>query len=272
MFARPRQRGSRHFREREPMRRRGPWNRGRWMLAEQIAVAVAGARTSACLDNLARLTWRGLAEGHIAEADAEALSAAVEAGRQRLGSRTTRVIPKAATAPRRPVSPDRRKSLERRRRVAMSGAVPGAIALSFTMGELAVLSIVAREIQRRGRCELPVDAIAALAGVGRTVTQGALRRARQLGLLSIVERRHRGRASDTNVISVTSREWATWLRIGGRVRKDERHVIQEEKKPCGQWGQATGGVAFSVRSRHTDAGLLEDGLHDVQHHDGEPRG
>lgn len=243
------------------------------MLAEQIAAAIAGARTAACLDNMARLTWRGLAEGHIAEADADALSAAVEAARGRFrpnGFRTTPVVPKPARAPRRPVSPDRRRSMERRRRIAMSGAVPGSIAVGFTMGELAVLSVVAREIQRHGRCELPIDAIAALAGVGRTVTQGALRRARQLGLVDVMERRRRGRASDTNVITVTSREWATWLRLRKRVRKDERHEIQEKKMACVQRGQAPGSGDTCLRSLSVpdrlSADQAEDDLHAVQHY------
>jgi hypothetical protein len=49
--------------------------------------------------------------------------------------------------------------------------------------EDAALAIVAQECRRHGRCELCVDAIAALAGVGHTTAQNALRRARELGLV-----------------------------------------------------------------------------------------
>jgi hypothetical protein len=49
--------------------------------------------------------------------------------------------------------------------------------------EDAVLTIIAQECRRHGRCELCVDAIAALAGVGRTTAQNALRQARELGLV-----------------------------------------------------------------------------------------
>ena len=64
----------------------------------------------------------------------------------------------------------------------MSGVVPAKIAASFTPGELAVLSVIGRQCQRGGTCSLPIDAIAALAGVSRTSVQNALRQARRLGL------------------------------------------------------------------------------------------
>jgi hypothetical protein len=50
----------------------------------------------------------------------------------------------------------------------MSGVVPAKIAAAFTMAELAVLTVIARQCQRAGVCTLPVHAIAALAGVSRT--------------------------------------------------------------------------------------------------------
>ena len=103
---------------------------------------------------------------------------------------------------------------ERRRRQAMSGAVPAKIAASFTLGELAVLSVIAREVQRRGgACGLPIDALAALAGVSRTTVQNSLRQARHLGLLEVKERRRRGLPSLTNVIKVISKEWSAWLKL-----------------------------------------------------------
>jgi hypothetical protein len=37
----------------------------------------------------------------------------------------------------------------------MSGVVPAKIAASFTMGELAVLTVIARQCQRAGVCILP---------------------------------------------------------------------------------------------------------------------
>jgi hypothetical protein len=57
----------------------------------------------------------------------------------------------------------------------MSGIVPAKIAASFTPGENAVLSVIGRLCQRSGVCVLPIDAVAALAGVSRSTCQNALR-------------------------------------------------------------------------------------------------
>ena len=193
------------------------------MLAEHFLVAAAGARNSTALDEIARLTWRAHGEGHLADADAEAVSEALQTRRRAFAARKS---PQPLSQPRpvlgfprpakRPRSPDRQASLERRRRQAMSGAVPAKIAATFTLGELAVLSVIAREVQRRdGTCALPLDAIAALAGVSRTTVQNSLRQARRLGLLEVKERRRRGLPSLTNVIRVISKEWSAWLKLSG---------------------------------------------------------
>ena len=80
----------------------------------------------------------------------------------------------------------------------------------------AVLSVIAREVQRRdGACALPLDALAALAGVSRTTVQNLLRQARHLGLLEVKERRRRGLPSLTNVLRVISPEWIAWLKLSG---------------------------------------------------------
>jgi hypothetical protein len=191
------------------------------MLAEQFIAAAAGARNSTALDEIARLTWRAHGEGHLADADAESISEALQTRRRAFAtrrappalsqSRPAIGLPRHASRPR---SPDRQASLERRRRQAMSGAVPAKIAAVFTLGELAVLSVIAREVQRRnGACSLPIDAIAAFAGVSRTTAQNSLRQARHLGLLEVKERRRRGLPSLTNVIKVISKEWSAWLKL-----------------------------------------------------------
>ena len=48
------------------------------MLADQFLAAAAGARNSTALDETSRLLWRAHAEGHIADADAEAVSEALQ--------------------------------------------------------------------------------------------------------------------------------------------------------------------------------------------------
>src|SRR5271165_3340125 len=105
------------------------------------------------------------------------------------------------------------------RRQAMSGIVPAKIAASFTMAELAVLTVIGWQCQRAGACVLPIDAIAALAGCSRTTVKNALRQARLLGLILVRERRIPGRKSLTNIVTVISKGWIGWLKLGGGVKR-----------------------------------------------------
>ena len=189
------------------------------MLAEQFIVAVAAAKSGKALDEIARLSWRALAEAQIDEIAAEAISAAVEARRLAWKAPQPLAQLKPASASRRPPrprSPDRAKSIERRRRLAASGVVPGRIAAAFTQGEVAVLAVIGRQCQQHGTCGLPVDAIAALAGVCRSTVQSALRLARSQGYLRVEERRRKGLPNLPNIVTVAEKEWTTWLKIGGK--------------------------------------------------------
>jgi len=105
----------------------------------------------------------------------------------------------------------------------MSGVVPAKIAASFTMAELAVLTVIGRQCQRASACVLPVDAIAALAGCSRSTVKNALRQARPLGLILVKERRTPGRKSMTNVVTIISKEWVGWLKLGVRGRGQKRN-------------------------------------------------
>jgi Helix-turn-helix domain len=66
------------------------------MLAEQFHVAASKARTTASLDETARLTWRAHAEAQILDADAEAISEAIEARRAALKGQGLVRAPKPA--------------------------------------------------------------------------------------------------------------------------------------------------------------------------------
>lgn len=184
-------------------------------LADQFSTAAHDARTLADLDHISQMIWKAHGQGAIPDAAATAASEAVEARRARLKAGRPQPFPSPALARRRPPrSPDRQASIERRRRQAMSGVVPSKIAAHFTPGELAVLSVIGRQCRRAGACTLPVDAIAALAGVCRTTAQNALRTARLRGLLQVKERRIPQRKSLTNVVTVVSLEWKGWLKLG----------------------------------------------------------
>ena len=137
------------------------------MLADQFAAAAAAARNTHAVDEIARLTWRAHAEGQIIDVEAEAISEALQARRAAFATRRTTspsrsfrhlAVVRARTMATCQRSPDRQASLERRRRQAMSGVVPAKIAASFTMAELSVLTVIARQCQRAGVCTLHIDA------------------------------------------------------------------------------------------------------------------
>lgn len=191
------------------------------MFLDQLRETIAGARSGRALDDLARKTFAALGAGALDDDAAHQLLEAVQARRLALANATSRPAGGAGARPdgrrsifpvRRPQrSPDRARSIERRRRLAASGPLPPALAGAFTTGEAAALRIVGDEARERGDCRLPLAAIAARAGISRSTAQRALREAERLGLLVVVERRRPGRVSLTNVVRIVSREWGSWL-------------------------------------------------------------
>jgi hypothetical protein len=193
-------------------------------IAEQFHAATAAARNFPALDEISRTLWQAHAAGALSDDAAQAAAEAVEARRQVLKGPRAPAAQKHAYAAPRPRSPDRARSIARRRAVAASGAVPSKIAAAFTLGELAVLSIIAGEVRRNGDCRLCVDAIAAQAGVSRRLAQNAIRQAERLGFLNVEARPRPGQKSLTNIVAIVSQEWRAWLRLGiDRVQKSASH-------------------------------------------------
>ena len=190
------------------------------MFTAQLEQAVASAKSCPDLDHISRLLWKGYGDGLVTDSAAEAITTVIEARRLVFGSRRPlQPSSPALAAPKRPRTANRQASLERRRKAATSGLVPSRLAAHFTIGELAVLAVVAGEVKRRGLCEWPLDRIAALAGVCRTTAQNALRQAKKLNLLTVTERRYRGRASGFNTVRITDALWLSWLRLGVGFKK-----------------------------------------------------
>jgi hypothetical protein len=226
------QRQNVRFGDRRPMALSAP-SKGLGMLGDQFHAAVAAARSRAGLDDISRLVWRALAEGHLTEIDAEAISVAVEARRASFRYQTPEKTNRQSTSPAgglarsRCRSPDRERSIRRRRSWVASGWLPPSIAAHFTPAESAALAVVAEEVRRSGRCEFPLDKIAAVAGVSRSSVRNALRSARLLGLISVVERRRSGARSETNVVTLTSADWLSWLDLGEKRRIGGRGQIRD---------------------------------------------
>lgn len=194
----------------------------------QTAIAGASPRN---LDHVAKQLWTAHGAGLLSDDDAQTLAAAIEARRRPSGPRRPQDAPQALQRHRqsffplrRPQrSPDRARSIARRRRLAASGPMPPALACHFTTAELSVLKIVADEVAAHGTCTRTIAEIAARAGVSRTSVLNALREAQTLGLVTVEERRREGQRNLPNVVRVVSAEWRTWLERGGRVQKNAPH-------------------------------------------------
>ena len=189
-----------------------------------FAAALYAARTLTSVDEIARAFWAAYGAGNVADEDAEITGSRIEDARRRIKPvDTVRArapgVPLAAVSMfpprrRRCVSPDRAASRARRRRLAFSGPLPPALAVGFTVGQLAALRIIADEVRARGSCALTLGEIAARAGVCVTLARNAIRLAAGDGLLVIVERRRHGAPSLPNVVKVISREWRAWIERG----------------------------------------------------------
>src|SRR5215212_6580017 len=178
------------------------------MFAEQLRRAVE-ASPRAELHTVSSQLWKAYAAGQVSEDQASELSALIEA-RRALAVAPKPIQRRLGSRPRSPAS------MERRRRWAASGALPPALAARFTLAETAVLAVIAAEALRHGRCTLVIEHIAALAGVGRSTVKRALRAAQGLGFVRIEERRVSAWRNAPNIVTITSREWISWLRMRSR--------------------------------------------------------
>lgn len=116
---------------------------------------------------------------------------------------------------REPRSPDRARSVARRRTLGGKAIMlPPEMCQHFTEGQRAVLNVIADAIRRHGRCDMPIDRIAAIAGVCRRMVSLTTAKAAKLGFLSIQFRRRRDMPdrSFPNVLRIKCAAWLTWLK------------------------------------------------------------
>jgi hypothetical protein len=163
------------------------------------------AELSASIQRMKARTWR--------DAEAQAFEQGAiptkQAARSANAARASRLLPRQ-----RPRTPNRQASRDRRRQLGGSSALPDTLRRYYTEGQRAVLCVIAGEIKHHGVCDLPIDKIAALAGVCRTTVQTTLHEARRMGHIKITERPVRGRKSLTNLVEILSKEWRAWIDRG----------------------------------------------------------
>ena len=203
------------------------------MFADRIRRAIEAA-SRITLPQVTAQLWRAFGDGQITEVEAECLSALIEARTLNgkvacIGQSPSPAEPQPARdvdtpqalpgSARRSVGsrPRSDASMERRRRWAASGRLPPGLAARFTLAEQAVLALIAAETARRGDCRLAVGHAAAIVGVAETTVRNAIREARQLGLVTVEERRITGFRNDTNIVRIVAPEWTAWLRLARRI-------------------------------------------------------
>ncbi len=121
---------------------------------------------------------------------------------------------------RRQIAPDRAEKLSRRRCVVLLGWLPAKLGAMFTYGEVAALSVIGEIAGESGVCKASIDEIAARSGTSRSTVQNALRAAQLAGLIVKSERRVPGQKSLTNVVTIISREWSSWIERRGKSRRE----------------------------------------------------
>lgn len=236
------------------------------MFASTLRATIAAAPANHFHD-LGRLIWSGHAAGALDDAAAQSLAEQLQA-RRRLSSERVLVRRYAGGLQTAPVSflrargsdcrsPDRRRSIERRRRNAMSGPMPPGLACRFTVGQLAVMRIVGDECRLHGRCDRSMGEIAARAGVCIRLAQLAMRWAEQLGFIKVEHRRVTAFRNQTNIVTITSPEWQAWIEHhgpqgGGRIeihRTDNQFFLPSENRvnlPTVGKSKATGKAADAL--------------------------
>ena len=221
------------------------------MLAIEMVANIAELRSITRLDAIAKIIWMAHGAGALTDDQAQALAEAVHARKKAIRDAETVLVrapgdvaSDAAQSPperprerrssifpakRPPKSPDRQRSILRRRRLAASGPLPPPLAANFTTGQLSVLRIIADETEsHKGTCTRSLGELAARAGVCVALVRNTLRLAESLFLITTEFRARHGKRHLPSVIRIISKPWNLWLIIGRTVK---RHALNAEREP-----------------------------------------
>jgi len=197
------------------------------MLADQFAAAAAAARNTHAVDELARLTWRANAEGRIPDAEAGAISEAIEARRAALAGKGPPELPRpplgrpgaVGTLERREkmFGLGRPRALDRNAKVRImhwarclsrrteKGRAYGVV----TAKALAVLEVLlwAFHNAKSGVCFPSYERIAEAAGCARSTVAAAIKALEDAGILSWVQRVKRIREPCPDLLGAKGWRW-----------------------------------------------------------------
>jgi hypothetical protein len=200
---------------------------GEAMLVEHFRTAAAGARTTASLDETARLLWRAHAEAQIPDAEAGAISEAIEARRAALTGKRLIEPPRLPSglpgAPRKPERREKMFGLGRPRALDRNAKVrimhwarclarkteKGKAYGQITAKALAVLEALlwAFHNAKSGLCFPSYERIAEAAGCARSTVAEALKVLEDAGILSWVQRIKRVREECPDLLGANGWRW-----------------------------------------------------------------
>lgn len=239
------------------------------MLAEQFLAAAVGARNGTALDEIARLTWRAHGEGHLADADAEAISAAAQARRAILAAKADQTQPKAASGLPRGSGQRREKmfgmgrphALDRNAKVRIMHwarclsrrTEKGRAYGQLTAKALAVLEALlwAFHNARSGLCFPSYETIAEAAHCARSTVAEALKALEEAGVLTWVQRIKRVREPCPDLLGDGGWRWRVLRASNAYAFTDpspaaDRVKSSKSETPTGTPNQA---LFPSIRSR-----------------------
>jgi Helix-turn-helix domain len=228
------------------------------MLADQFYVAASRARTTASLDETARLLWRAHAEAQIPDAEAEALSEAIEARRTTLMGKDSIKPPKPA--PGRPggirrlvrrekmFGMGRPRALDRNAKVRIMHwgrclarrTEKGKAYGQLTAKALAVLEALLWGFHnaKSGLCFPSYERIAEAAGCARSTVAEAVKALEDAGVLSWVQRIKRVREACPDLLGDNGWRWRVLRTSNSYALNDpsptgDRQNPSKSEKPTG---------------------------------------
>jgi AraC-like DNA-binding protein len=242
------------------------------MLADQFHAAASRARTIASLDETARCLWRAHAEAQIFDAEAGAISEAIEARRAALAGkqatkppRSTLGLPRAARRPERReklFGLGRPRALDRNAKVRImhwarclarrtqKGRAYGII----TAKALAVLEALlwAFHNAKSGLCFPSYERIAEAAGCARSTVAEALKALEDAGVLSWVQRIKRVREACPDLLGDNGWRWRVLRTSNSYAFTDPSPAADPSNSSKSEKPTGTPNQDISLRNRKAD--------------------
>jgi len=160
-------------------------------------------------------------------------------------------------------SPDREKSIERRKRLAGTQPLRPAMAAraNLTTSELAYARLIADDNLIAGDSRDCHDKMAARAGTCSRTIQRAQKHFEKLGWIEVERRPIEGRKHDTNIVRIISPEWLTWIMMGpSPIARQKRRATENQLQDR---VQPVTGEGCCMWDHDRDAALVE--LHSQGH-------